>query len=116
MDNNNKLDKRYRTIAWGALFILVGTLTIIPGDQTNLAIIGGGIILLGLNLGRSISKIPMNGFTLALGAIVLLSGVVALISSQLGFHFEIELFPIILIAIGVYWLIPERKKEDTCCK
>jgi len=29
MNNNDQLDKRYRTIAWGALFLLIGSL--IPG-------------------------------------------------------------------------------------
>jgi len=68
-----------------------------------------------LNLGRFLSKIPMNGFTLMLGIITLLSGAVALIGSRLGFHFKIDLLPILLIAIGVYLLIPDRKKEDNCC-
>ena len=32
--------------------------------------------------------------------------------SQLGLHFEIDLFPMILIAIGVYWLWPQRKTDS----
>jgi|SRR3990172_391489 len=113
MNNNDQLDKRYRTIAWGALFLLIGSLILIPGDQTSWAILGSGIILLGLNLGRSIRKIPMSGFSLALGVLALLVGALVLITSALGIHYEIDLLAITLIAIGVYWLIPERKTADT---
>ena len=112
MNHSEQLDKRYRSIAWGALFILVGSLSLIPGDQTSLAILGSGVILLGLNLGRSLSKIPMNGFSLALGAAAFLTGALVLFRSQLGLHFEIELLPVVLIAAGVYWLWPQRKTDD----
>jgi hypothetical protein len=113
MNNNEQLDKRYRGIAWGVLFILIGSLSLIPGDQTSLAILGGGVILLGLNLGRSLSKIPMNGFSLALGAAAFLTGALVTFRSQLGLHFEIELLPVIMIAVGVYWLWPERKTDGS---
>src|SRR5512135_1298514 len=109
--NNEQLDKRYRSIAWGALFILVGALSLIPGDQTSLAILGCGVILLGLNLVRSLSRIPMNGFTLALGAAAFLAGGLALFRTQLGLHFEVELLPVLLIAVGVYFLWPARKPD-----
>jgi hypothetical protein len=113
MNTNEQLDKRYRSIAWGVLFILIGTLSLIPGDQTSLAILGSGVILLGLNLGRSLSKIPMNGFSLALGAAAFLTGALVIFRSQLGIHFEIELLPVVLIAVGVYWLWPERKTDGS---
>ena len=113
MNSNEQLDKRYRSIAWGVLFILIGTLSLIPGDQTSLAILGSGVILLGLNLGRSLSKIPMNGFSLALGAAAFLTGALVIFRSQLGIHFEIELLPVVLIAVGVYWLWPERKTDGS---
>jgi hypothetical protein len=100
------------TIAWGALFIFIGSLSFIPGDQTSWAILGSGIILLALNLGRSISKLPMSGFSLTLGVVALLVGALVLIRSALGIHYEIDLLAITLIAIGVYWLIPERKTAD----
>jgi len=113
MNNDDQLDKRYRTIAWGALFILIGSLSLISGDQTSWAILGSGIILLGLNLGRSISKLPTSGFSIALGLIALLVGALVLVRSALGIHFDIDLLATTLIAIGVYWLIPERKTADT---
>ena len=35
MNSNMQLDKRFRSIAWGALFILVGVLSLVPGDRTR---------------------------------------------------------------------------------
>ena len=113
MNLNEQLDKRYRSITWGALFILVGSLSLVPGDQTSWAILGSGVILLGLNLVRSLSQIPMNGFSLALGAGAFLTGALVLFRSQLGIHFQVELLPIVLIAIGVYFLWPLRKTDDS---
>ena len=104
--NKDELDSRYRTIAWGVLLILIGSLGFVPGDQTSWAILGSGTILLGLNVMRSIRRIPVSGSSLALGAIALLLGTLVIIRSALGFHFEIELFPLMLIALGIYLLTP----------
>ena len=112
MNHNEQLDKRYRSLAWGILFILIGSLSLIPGDQTSLAILGSGVILLGLNLARSVSRMPVNGFSLALGAAAFLTGAMVLFRAQLGLHFEVELLPIVLIAVGLYFLWPQRKSED----
>ena len=112
MNSNMQLDKRFRSIAWGALFILVGVLSLVPGDQTALAILGGGLILLGLNLARSLNGTPMNGFTVALGAGAFIAGALVLFRSQLGFNFHIELFPILLVAVGVYCLWPARTLDE----
>ena len=68
MKQNEQLDKRYRSLAWGGFFILVGSLSLIPGDQTSLALLGTGVTMLGLNLARSLSRIAVNGFSIALGA------------------------------------------------
>ncbi len=110
MNDNDRLDKRYRTIAWGAFFILIGSLSLIPGDQTVWAILGSGILLLGLNLVRWLGRVPLGVFSLALGAILFLGGALVLFRSVLGFHFEIDLFPLLLLALGIYLLLPGRKR------
>lgn len=112
MNRNEQLDKQYRSIAWGAFFILIGTLSLIPGDQTSLAILGAGALLLGLNLARSLSRLEVNGFSIALGAAAFLAGVMVIFRSQLGIHFEVQLLPLALIAVGLYFLWPSRKKDD----
>jgi hypothetical protein len=113
MSNKGQLDKQYRSIAWGVLFILVGSLSLLPGDQTSLAILGAGTILLALNVLRSMSGIRPNGFSLALGAAGFLAGGLALMRAPLGLHFEVQLFPVILIAIGLYFLWPSGRGEES---
>ncbi len=114
MNGIKTLDKRYQTIAWGALLILLGSLSLIPGEQNAIFVLGAGIILLGLNLARYISKIPMNGFTITLGVLVSALGSMALLRPALNFpRFELPLFPLLLIAIGLYLLIPSPKLAAT---
>ena len=113
MNGNERMDRRARSIAWGALLILIGSLSLVPGDQTSLAVLGSGAILLGLNVWRSLSGIAMNGFSIAIGAAAFLTGAVALIDLGLGLHFEIELFPILLIAVGIYFLWPSRRNDGS---
>ena len=115
MKEEEQLDARYRSIAWGAIFILVGALNLIPGDQTDIALLGGGAILLGLNALRAARGMSVGGFSLALGAIAFGLGTLLVLRSQLGLHFQVELLPIVLIAIGVYWLLPRREGEGKHC-
>jgi hypothetical protein len=108
--DHERLDQRLRTAAWGTFLILIGGLGFVPGDQTQWAILGSGIILLGLNLTRRVSKIQVSGFSLALGAVAFLLGGMVLARSALGFHIKIELFPLMLIALGVYLLLPGSRQ------
>jgi len=112
MKHNERLDKRYRSIAWGAIFILIGSLSLMPGDQTSWAVLGSGVILLGLNLVRALRQMAVNGFSLALGAAAFVAGALVIFRSQLGIHFQVELLPIILIAVGVYFLWPLQKTDE----
>ena len=115
MKSKDQLDKRYRSIAWGAVFVLIGILSLVPGDQTMWGMLGSGVILLGLNVTRLVSKLAMGAFSITVGAIAFLSGGLLLIRSQLGLHFNVELIPIILIVIGVYWLLPRQRADDASC-
>ncbi|RPI31781.1 MAG: hypothetical protein EHM70_10660 [Chloroflexota bacterium] len=113
MDDLKTLDKRYEALTWGVGFLWIGILGLIPGDQNGLGLLGVGLILLGLNLGRSLSKIPINGYSTALGGLVLILGLVVLLRSALRLpQFELDLFPIVLVAIGLYFLFPGQKWTD----
>ena len=102
MNDIKTLNKRYEAVAWGAMFILLGGLSLIPGEQNDVFVLGIGVILLGLNLARYLSKIPMNGVTIALGIMAFLLGMVVLLRPVLNLpRFELPLFPVLLIAIGV---------------
>jgi hypothetical protein len=107
------LDSRLQTVAWGIIIILFGGLRLVPGDQTNLFVLGIGITLLGLNLLRYVNQIPVNGFSTALGIVTLILGGVASLRPMLGWktHLELPLFPILLIVFGLYLLIPSPKQN-----
>src|SRR3990172_2608076 len=107
MDEIKTLNQRYEIVAWGALFILLGTINLIPGVPSGTGVLGIGIILLGLNLARYLSKIPTNGFTITLGVIAaVLGGALYLLHSLLRIQqFELPFFPVLMVVIGVIFLV-----------
>ncbi len=111
---DTKLDKRLQTGVWGIILILLGGLSVVPGDQAGIFVLGTGIILLGLNLMRYINKYPVNGFSTTFGAVALMLGGLASLRLILGweFRYELSFFPILLIAIGLYLLIPPPRQKE----
>ena len=113
MNNLGTLDKRFETIAWGAILILLGVLNLIPGEQNGIFVLGVGLILLGLNLARYLSKIPTNSVTIALGVIASFLGTLALFRPVLHIPpIELFSFPVILLLIGVYLLFTAHRRTE----
>ena len=113
MGNWKALDRRYEAIAWGSGFVLIGILSLIPGNQNSIGVLSIGLILLGLNLARFLSKIPTNGFTIVLGIVASVLGLAGVLSTVLNFPtFELDFFPLLLIVIGLYFLIPGPKRVE----
>lgn len=106
-------NKHYTVFAWGVLFLLLGVLMLIPGDQSAIFVLGAGIIFLGLNLVRKLNHIPVSLFSTILGVLALGLGAVALFRHVLHVHFELPIFPVLLIWIGLYFLIPAAKPAGT---
>jgi hypothetical protein len=111
MDNLQSLNQRYETITWGAIFVLIGLTSLLPGVHPGAGTLGIGIILLGLNGARLLKKIPVNGFTLTLGLVAAILGGAVLIGSLQGYQLDGPLFPALLIAIGIYWIVPGHSKK-----
>jgi phosphatidylserine synthase len=113
MNDTKILNKRYSTIAWGALFLWLGLLMIVPGNQSPIFVLGAGIILLGLNLVRQIRGIPVSAFSITLGCLAIGLGLVAMFRTVLNIPpFELPLLPTVLIIIGLYVLIPGPKHTE----
>ena len=104
MNDLRTTDRRNQALAWGAIFIVVGSVNLIPGAPRGAGPLSIGAILLGLNLSRFRSRIPMNGISLALGAACFLVGAVELLRPSLGFRVEVPFFPTLLIALGAICL------------
>ena len=116
MNNLDTLDKRFETIAWGAMLILFGGLNLIPGEQNGIFVFGIGMILLGLNLARYLSKVPTNAVTIALGVIASFLGTLALFRPVLHIPpIELFSFPVLLLLIGTYLLFhtPRRTEPES---
>jgi hypothetical protein len=113
MKNLKALNERFETIAWGAIFTLLAILMFIPGDQNDVFLLGTGIILLFVNLARSLNEIAVNRFTVIIGVIAVVVGGLSLLWPLLGIeaHYEVGIFPFIILAIGLYLLIPGPRKE-----
>ena len=97
-------DRRNQALAWGAMLIAVGAVNLIPGAPRGAGLLAIGAVLLGLNLTRFRSGIPINGISLAIGAASFLVGGVQLLRPSLGFRVELAFFPTLLIALGAICL------------
>src|SRR5215472_13765345 len=82
---NTLWNERLENIGWGLFLIVVGITFLGPEVQASLGIwlIGGGLILLGLNAVRYLSGIKTSGFTIGLGSVALLAGVVSALSVKI---------------------------------
>ena len=114
MENTRTLNRNLETMAWGALFIWWGITELFQFLPHSTGAIGIGLIFLGLNLARSLNGIPTSGFSTTLGILALVLGGLELASSVLRLPFELPVFAILLIVLGVILLAREllRSKNE----
>jgi hypothetical protein len=105
MENSNTLNRNFEAITWGAIFIWWGITELVVGLPHGVGAIGIGLILLGLNLARSLNGIPTSGFSTTVGILALVLGVLELASSIMRLPFELPIFSILLIVLGVIALV-----------
>ena len=104
MENARILNRNFETVAWGAFFIWWGITELFPFLPRGIGALGIGLILLSLNAARSLNGIPTSGFTTTLGILALVLGGLELASSVLSLPFEVPVFAILLITLGVLLL------------
>jgi uncharacterized membrane protein HdeD (DUF308 family) len=104
MENTRKLNFDFSTIAWGVLFILWGITEMFPSLPEGTGAIGIGVILVGLNLARLWKEQPTSGFTTTLGVLALLLGALQLARPFLHLSFELPIFAILLMVLGLILL------------
>jgi hypothetical protein len=107
MKQTPSLRRDFETIAWGAILIWWGITELIPSLPTGTGVLGIGLILLGLNAARHYSGIPMNRFSITLGVLALVWGGLELAGFFLPLPFEIPIFAILLLTLGVIVLARE---------
>ena len=110
MENTRKSTFDLEAVAWGAFFILWGITELLPSLPKGTGAVGIGIILIGLNLARSWNGQPTSGFTTTLGILALLLGGLELARPLLNLSFELPIFAILLLALGLITLMRAMKK------
>jgi hypothetical protein len=113
MNNTRPLNNRFETAAWGAVFIWWGITELFPSLPHGAGAIGLGLIWLGLNAARSLNGIPASGFTTTLGVLALLLGGLELAASVLSLPFQVPVFAICLIVLGLIFLVRDWPRFRT---
>jgi hypothetical protein len=108
MNTERTLNRNLETIAWGAFFVWWGITELVQSLPDGTGAVGIGLIFLGLNAARSRNGIPTSGFTTMLGILALVLGGLELAGAVLHLPFELPVFAILLIVLGVIMLVRER--------
>ncbi len=112
MNSTRSINRDYEGIAWGALFIWWGISVMVPSLPNGSTAFGTGLILIGLNLARKLGGLPTNGFSITIGILALLWGGLELIGAVVSLPFELPIFAILLIALGLIVLVPELRGKQ----
>jgi hypothetical protein len=111
MENKREFKFDLDAIAWGAFFILWGITVLFKSLPEGVGTLGIGLILLGLNAARSWTGRPTSSFTIMLGIIALILGGLELARPILHLSFELPIFAILLIVLGIFVLVGELNKK-----
>lgn len=110
--NEKRLRKHdYEAIGWGAIFIWWGITELFPSLPAGSGLLGLGLILLGLNAARYLSGIPTIRFSVMIGILAVLWGALELGGGVLNLPFEIPVYAILLMAIGII-ILAQRMIEN----
>jgi hypothetical protein len=107
MNKPQTMNRNFEAIAWGALFVWWGVTELFSSLPDGTGAIGIGLILIGVNIARTLNGIPISRFSTTLGILALVWGGLELAGVLLSLPFEIPIFAILLIVLGVIVLAPE---------
>ena len=101
MEDAKRLDRILEASVWGLLFFWWG-LSLLPHLLPNgLDAAGTGLILVGLNVTRSVKKIPIRGFSTTCGILCLIWGGLDLLRSVFHLPYRLPVLAILMIALGL---------------
>ena len=107
MNNTKTINRNFDAITWGALFIWWGITELVFPLPDGTGAIGIGLILIGINVARRLSGLRISGFSTTIGVLALVWGGLELAGVLLSLPFELPVFAILLIVLGVIVLWPE---------
>ena len=106
MDNIQILNRKYETVAWGLLAILWGITILFDFIPFGVGVLGTGLVMLGVNVVRSLNDLPTRNVNTFFGILMLAWGGLELARPILRILFESAdldwvIFAILLIGLGV---------------
>ncbi len=101
MDSIQVRNRNFEGLAWGAIFIWWGITELFHFLPDGTGALGLGLILLGVNAARYLNGIPMSGFSITVGILAVVWGGLELAGALLSLPFQIPVFAILLIVLGV---------------
>ncbi len=101
MENIRTSNQKLEAIAWAAIFIWWGLTELVQSLTPGIGAIGLGIILLGLNAVRARNGLPVSGFSTTVGILLFVWGGLDFAAAILHLSFELPVFAILLIVLGV---------------
>ena len=104
MENARTLNQKLETVAWAAFFIWWGITELFQALPPGIGALGIGVILLSLNAARRQNGLSTSGFTITLGILALVFGGLELAGATLHLSFELPVFAILLIVLGLSML------------
>ncbi len=107
MNNTQTMNRNFDAIAWGALLIWWGITELVASLPDGAGLIGIGMILIGVNVARGLSGVPISRFSTTLGILALVWGGLELVGVLISLPFELPVFAILLIVLGLIILEPE---------
>ena len=110
---SSKLNETLEAVAWGVLLVWWGVTEMFSFLPAGTGAIGVGVILLGLNLVRSLNGVPVRVWSTMLGILALVWGGLDLAGSLLRPPLEMPTFGILLVVLGVMLLARELIRNKT---
>jgi hypothetical protein len=102
------INRRYETVGWGLLAIIWGFTILFDFIPFSAGLVGTGLLLLGVNVVRSLNGLPTRSDNTILGILALVWGGLELVGPILHLPFVLSdwaIFAILLIALGMTLLV-----------
>ena len=110
METTRKTSFDFDAIAWGVFFLFWAFTALFKSLPAGIGGIGIGLIMISLNVARSLTGHPTSTFTIIFGLRALLLGGLELSRQLLHLSFELPTFAILLFALGLITVVRAMKK------